>query len=169
MRILGVDPGTLVLGYGIIDGQGDDISLVAYDALRCRSNQPMGERLLYLYRSLCDILQQFQPGAMAIETPFVAENARTALAIGKAQAIALLAAATCGIPAFEYSPAAIKYNAASYGNSSKSQVQEMVRLQLNLREVPVPSDSADALAAAICHLRQSHLNTITGTVHDNQH
>lgn len=162
MRILGIDPGTMVLGYGVIDSHGDTITLVTYEALKCRSHSSMGERLFFLYQSLCEVIKEYNPDEIAIETPFVAENARTALAIGKAQAIALLAAASYSIPAFEYSPAAIKYNTASYGASSKAQVQEMIRLQLNLREVPTPADCADALAAAICHLRQSHLNNLTG-------
>ncbi len=162
MRVLGIDPGTMILGYGVIDSHGDAIVLVAYNALKCRSRSPMGERLFYLYRSLCDIIQEYQPDEIAIETPFVAENARTALAIGKAQAIALLAAASNSVPAFEYSPTAIKYNAASYGASSKEQVQEMVRIQLNLKSIPTPADCADALAAAICHVRQAHLNNLTG-------
>jgi len=152
----------MILGYGVIDSQGDSIALVAYNALKCRSRSSMGERLLFLYCSLCEVIKEYKPDEIAIETPFVADNARTALAIGKAQAIALLAAASNSVPAFEYSPTAIKYNAASYGASSKAQVQEMVRLQLNLKEVPTPADCSDALAAAICHSRQSHLNNLTG-------
>jgi crossover junction endodeoxyribonuclease RuvC len=152
----------MILGYGVIDSDGDAVALVAYDALKCRSRCSMGERLFFLYRSLCEVISEYQPDEIAIETPFVAENARTALAIGKAQAIALLAAASNSIPAFEYSPTAIKYNTASYGASSKQQVQEMVRLQLNLKDAPTPNDCADALAAAICHVRQSRLNNLTG-------
>ena len=92
MRILGIDPGTMILGYGVIDSQGDSIALVAYNALKCRSRSSMGERLLFLYCSLCEVIKEYKPDEIAIETPFVADNARTALAIGKAQAIALLAA-----------------------------------------------------------------------------
>ena len=159
---MGVDPGTMVLGYGIIDSQDDEMHLVTCDSIKCRGRSAIGERLFFIYQSLCGVIQKFNPDVLAIETPFVAENSRTALAIGKAQAIALLAAASNSVPAYEYSPAAIKYHAASYGNSSKEQVQEMVRLQLNLKEVPLTSDSADALAAAICHLRQSHIKKLTG-------
>jgi len=162
MRVLGIDPGTMILGYGVIEGRGDIITLVGYDVIKCRSRLPMGERLHFLYLNLCRVIEEYHPDAIAIETPFVAENARTALIIGKAQAIALLAAAASHIPAFEYSPAAIKYNATSYGASSKEQVQEMVRLQLNIKDDPLPADSADALATAICHLRQDHMNNIAG-------
>ncbi len=163
---MGIDPGTSVMGYGIIDCQGDNFTLVACDAIKCNKRRSMGERLFFLYRSLCDIIGKYQPVAVAIETPFVADNSRTALAIGKAQAIALLAAASAGLPAFEYSPAAIKYNAASYGNSSKPQVQEMVRLQLDLEPGTLQPDAADALATAICHLRQAHREAITGGAND---
>ncbi len=159
---MGVDPGTMVLGYGIIDGQDENLKLVTCDSIRCRRRSAIGERLFFIYQSLCEVIKEFNPDVMAIEAPFVAENSRTALAIGKAQAIALLAAASNGIPAYEYSPAAIKYHAASYGNSSKEQVQEMVHLQLNLKNVCLQADSADALAAAICHLRQSHVRKLTG-------
>lgn len=159
---MGVDPGTTVLGYGIIDNSGDQLSLVICDVIKCQSRSAMGERLLFIYQGLCEIIQQFSPDAIAIETPFVADNSRTALVIGKAQAIALLAAASNHVPAYEYSPAAIKYHAASHGNSSKEQVQKMVKLQLNLGHTRLQADSADALAAAICHLRQSHINNITG-------
>ena len=162
MRILGIDPGTIILGCGIIESDDEGISMVMYKAIRCRSGSSMGDRLLYLYTSLCDIIKEYLPDEIAIETPFVAKNARTALAIGKAQAIALLAAASNSIPAFEYTPTAIKHNAASYGASSKEQVQEMVRLQLNLKTAPSPADCSDALAAAICHLHQSRLNNLTG-------
>ncbi len=164
MIIMGIDPGTTVLGYGIIEGRGDDIRLVDYNAIKCPSRSSMGQRLYVLYEALCGVIQKYRPDVIAIETPFVSENARTALVIGKAQAVALLAAAANSVPAYEYSPAQIKYNTASYGASSKAQVQEMVRLQLNLEQTPVPSDAADALAAAICHLRLAHLKKITGEV-----
>ncbi len=136
--------------------------LVICDTIKCRGRLPIAERLLFIYKTLCGIIQKYSPDVMAVETPFVAENSRTALAIGKAQAIALLAAADNSLPVYEYSPAAIKYHAASYGNSTKEQVQEMVRLQLELNNVHLTADSADALAAAICHVRQSHIRNITG-------
>ena len=151
MRILGVDPGTWVAGYGIIDASGDKTSLVACGALVAPANTGIPERLSYLYKQLCDIISRYQPEAVAVETPFVSENARTALAIGKAQAVALLAAANLGLPVYEYPPAQVKLAVASNGNASKEQVQEMVRLHLNLSEAPEPADAADALAVAICH------------------
>ena len=110
-----------------------------------------------LYHGLEQIISRYQPDAVAVEQPFVAKNIKSALVIGKAQAVAILAAANRGIPVCEYTPAQVKQRVANYGASSKEQVQEMVRLQLGLSEVPRPSDAADALAVALCHLCEVHL------------
>ena len=160
MKILGIDPGTLVMGYGVIEGEDDEIAPVDFGALVGPERSPIGERLSYLYNELVEIIQRHQPDAVAVEQPFIAKNVRSALAIGRAQAIALLAAAGKGIPTHEYTPAQIKQRVANYGASSKEQVQEMVRLQLGLAEVPQPNDAADALAVAICHLREIHLSNL---------
>jgi len=160
MRVLGIDPGTVIVGYGVIDGEKDEMALVCYDSLSSRQRSPIGERLSYLYHKLSDIISTYQPDAVAVEQPFVAKNARSALAIGKAQAVAILAAANQGIPTYEYTPAQIKKQVTNYGASSKEQIQEMVRLQLGLAEAPQPSDAADALAVAICHLREAHLKSL---------
>ncbi len=160
MRVLGIDPGTVTMGYGVVEGDNNDLNMVDCGALVASERSPIGERLCYLYRELLCIIENYQPDMVAVEQPFVASNARSALAIGRAQAIALLAAATQDIPAHEYTPAQIKQSVANYGASSKAQVQEMVRLQLNLKEVPHPDDAADALAVAICHLREAHLSEL---------
>jgi crossover junction endodeoxyribonuclease RuvC len=160
MRILGIDPGTLVMGYGIIDSQADDMTLVCYNALTCSQRYPIAERLNHFFDKLSEIITSYQPDVMAVEQPFVAKNVKTALAIGKAQAVAMLAASQQGIPTYEYSPAQIKRVVANYGASSKEQIQEMVRLQLGLAQPPQPNDAADALAVAICHLREVHLQGI---------
>jgi len=160
MRILGIDPGTRVTGYGVIESHGDELAMVDSGALVCSEHLPIGERLSYLYNELQAIIQRHQPDAAAVEQPFVAKNVRSAMAIGRAQAIALLAAASRGIPTYEYTPAQIKQSVANYGASSKEQIQEMVRLQLGLAEVPQPNDAADALAVAICHLREIHLSNL---------
>jgi crossover junction endodeoxyribonuclease RuvC len=158
MRVLGIDPGTKTLGYGIIESQDDEIALIDCGTLVSPQRSPIGERLSYLYEELQKIILRHQPEAVVVEQPFVAKNARSALAIGRAQAIALLAAASKGIPAYEYTPTQVKQSVANYGASSKEQVQEMVKLQLGLAEVPQPADAADALAVAICHLRATHLS-----------
>ena len=157
---MGIDPGTVIMGYGIIESSGDEIALVDCGALGCSERSPIGERLSFLYRELGKIISRYQPDVVAIEQPFVAKNVKSALAIGKAQAVAILAAANEGIPTFEYTPAQVKQRVADYGASSKEQVQEMVRLQLGLSEVPQPPDAADALAVAICHCQEAHLEEL---------
>ena len=168
MRILGIDPGTRVMGYGVVESERDEIAFVDCGALVTNERSPIGERLHYLYRQILEIIARHQPDAVAVEQPFVARNVRTALAIGRAQAIALLAAAGSGLPAYEYTPAKVKQSVANYGASSKEQVQEMVRLQLGLAEAPHPDDAADALAVALCHLRETHLSNLLAGQEERQ-
>lgn len=160
MKILGIDPGTVVMGYGVIEGEGDEIALVDYGAIVVPNNLQTAERLSHLYTELQKVIQRHLPAAVAVEQPFVSKNVRSAMAIGRAQAVALLAAAVEGIPAYEYTPAQVKQRVANYGASSKEQIQEMVRLQLGLEEVPQPNDAADALAVAICHVQEMHVNEL---------
>ena len=160
MKILGIDPGTRVMGYGVVESQEDDVALVAFGAISGSPQSPIGERLSHIYSELQQIIRQHRPDAVAVEQPFIAKNVRSALAIGRAQAIALLAAAANGIPSFEYTPAQVKQRVANYGASGKEQIQEMVRLQLGLAEVPQPDDAADALAVAICHVQEMHISSL---------
>jgi len=160
MIILGIDPGTVIMGYGVIEAKEGEITLIDCSALAAPKRSPMGERLSYLYHRLVEIMSRYQPDAVAIEQPFVARNVKAALAVGKAQAIAILAAANSGIPVYEYTPAQVKQRVTNYGASSKEQVQEMVRLQLGLSQPPQPSDAADALAVALCHLSETHLDSL---------
>ena len=160
MRILGIDPGTAAMGYGVIDTSDDEIDMIDCGALLSKAGPPIGERLSHLYKGLMEIIERYQPDAVAIEQPFMAKNVKSALAIGRAQAIAILAAANRGISTYEYTPAEVKQRVANYGASSKEQIQEMVKLQLGLSEVPQPNDAADALAVAICHVREIHLSNL---------
>ena len=160
MRIMGIDPGTKAMGYGVLESNEGKTSLVDYGVLTPAASASIGERLSYLYNGLLEIISRTQPDAIAIEQPFVAKNARTALVIGMAQAVAILAAANRGITACEYTPARIKQSVANYGVSSKEQIQEMVKLWLGLSKRPEPSDAADALAVALCHLSETQLNHI---------
>ena len=148
------------MGYGVITSQDDEITLVDYGTLTTKARSPMGERLSYLYNRLLEIISQHQPDVVAVEQPFVAKNAKSALAIGRAQAVAILAAANQGIPTHEYTPTQIKQRVANYGASSKEQIQEMVKLQLGLSQVPESSDAADALAVALCHHSEMHLSNL---------
>ncbi len=160
MKILGIDPGTVVMGWGVVEGEDTELALVDFGAITVPEKSPIGDRLYRLYNELLKVIRQHQPDAIAVEQPFVAKNVRTALAIGRAQAIALLVAAGEKIPAFEYTPAQVKLRVANYGAGTKEQIQEMVRLQLGLKEVPEPNDAADALAVAICHAQEIHINSL---------
>ena len=157
MRILGVDPGTMNLGYGVVDGEGE-MHMVDCGVISLPARLPLEERLRSLYNKLSTIIARHKPSEVAIEEPFIGHNVRSAFAIGKAQAIAILAAANQGLPIYYYSPAKVKQQITSYGQSDKQQVQEMVRVQLGLSELPQPSDAADALAVAMCHIQQRSLN-----------
>jgi crossover junction endodeoxyribonuclease RuvC len=160
MKILGIDPGTVVMGYGVIESEAEEIALVDYGGIVVPEHYRIGERLNHLYQAILKIIQQHKPDVVAIEQPFVAKNVKSAMAIGRAQAIALLAAASQKIPTFEYTPAQVKQRVANYGASSKEQIQEMVRLQLGLAETPQPNDAADALAVALCHVQEMHVNEL---------
>ena len=161
MRILGIDPGRAIMGYGVIESEDDEITLIDYGTFRSRARSPIGERLSYLYNELLKVILRYQPDVVAVERPFMmARNVQSALAIGEAQAVAILAAANSRIPSCEYAPTQVKQSVAGYGASSKEQVQEMVRLQLGLSQVPQPDDASDALAVAICHVHEIHLSNL---------
>ena len=160
MRVLGIDPGTLNMGYGVVDEDAGEMAMVDYGVVSLSSKIPVEKRLSALYKKLVEIVALHQPDEVAIEEPFVADNRRSALAVGRAQAIAILAAANKNLPVFRYLPTQVKQQVTDYGGSGKEQVQEMVRLQLGLAERPEPSDAADALAVAICHLHQKHIEVL---------
>ncbi|MFW6118691.1 MAG: crossover junction endodeoxyribonuclease RuvC [Chloroflexota bacterium] len=157
MCILGVDPGTINLGYGVVDGE-EEMHMVDCGVIKSPSRLSMEQRLRSLYSELSKIITKHKPSEVAIEEPFIGNNVRSAFAIGRAQAIAILAAVNQGLPIYCYSPAEIKQQITSYGQSDKQQVQEMVSVQLGLSELPELSDAADALAVAICHIQQRRLN-----------
>jgi crossover junction endodeoxyribonuclease RuvC len=160
MRVLGIDPGTLNMGYGVVDEEAGEMAMVDYGVVSLSSKVPVERRLSSLYKKLVEIVARHQPDEVAIEEPFVADNRRSALAVGRAQAVAILAAANKNLPVFRYLPTQVKQQVTDYGGSGKEQVQEMVRLQLGLAERPEPSDAADALAVAICHLHQKHIEIL---------
>jgi len=157
MRILGIDPGTVHLGYGVVDGE-QDIHMVTCGVISLPSRLPVEARLRSLYDRVGTVIAEHKPNEVAIEDPFVGHNIRSAFAVGRAQAVTILAAANQGLPIYNYSPAKIKQQITGYGQSDKQQIQEMVRIQLGLTDLPQPSDAADALAVAICHLQQSRLD-----------
>jgi crossover junction endodeoxyribonuclease RuvC len=161
LRVLGVDPGTLNMGYGVIEERGgNSITMVGCGVICVPQKMPVEERLCILHEGLVKMILEYMPEEVAVEEPFVAGNARSALAIGRAQAIAMLAAAQSKLPVYRYMPTQVKQLVTSYGRSSKEQVQQVVKLQLGVTDLPEASDAADALAVAICHLNQRHLNDI---------
>jgi crossover junction endodeoxyribonuclease RuvC len=158
MRVMGIDPGTVVVGYGVVDSFDGQEKMVVCGVLTAPAKLKQVERLSTLYKALEKLVGRLKPDVVAVETPFVSQNVSSALAIGRAQAVALLVAANKGIPTYEYSPRQIKQRVASYGASSKEQIQQMVKIQLGLDEIPKPSDVADALAVALCHLSEVHVS-----------
>ena len=159
-RILGIDPGTVAMGYGVIDSIDGKLTPVDFGVINTPPRSPIGERLSFLYRRLEEIIDNYRPVTTAVEQPFIAKNAKSALAIGQAQAIAILAASNRKIPVHEYTPTQVKQSVTNYGASSKEQIQQMVKLQLGLAEIPKPNDAADALAVALCHLSETHLRSL---------
>ncbi|MDY6833265.1 MAG: crossover junction endodeoxyribonuclease RuvC [Chloroflexota bacterium] len=160
MRILGIDPGTVRMGYGCLEGEEDPFVAVDFGILSCSSNVPISKRLYYLYRELVQLIANYNPSEVAIEEPFVAKNVHSALVLGQAQATALLAAEEKGIPVFTYAPTEIKQAVADHGRSTKKQIQEMIKLQLGLEICPSPDDAADALAVALCHVRHRDFDAL---------
>jgi len=161
--VLGIDPGLRVTGWGIVGERGDALWSPASGTVATPRAGPTEERLHHIFRGLCAVIERWRPAQVAVEDPFVAQNARSAFAIGEARAIALLAAAQAGLPVRPYAPAEVKLAVAGYGRSDKAQVQELVRVQLGLDAAPQPADAADALAVAICHLLKSRADARMAT------
>lgn len=161
MLVLGIDPGTALCGFGVVEeGEGSDARLIDYGAIATSADLPLPERLRRVHAALTELIARHRPASVAVEELFFARNARTALSVGHARGVALLAAAQAGLPVYEYTPRQVKQAIAGYGSAPKEQVQEMVRLVLGLDFVPEPDDAADAVAVAICHLHSARLNDI---------
>lgn len=158
MRILGIDPGTGILGFGVIDVQSDPakpFKLVDAGVVRTAPHTPHDIRLEDIYNSLTEIIEVTKPDACSVEKLFFTKNITTAMSVAEARGVALLVAKQHNVPISEYTPPQIKQTLTGYGKADKKQVQEMVRLQLGLKEVPKPDDCADALGAAITHALMS--------------
>lgn len=151
MRILGIDPGYAILGYGILDMKGNRFSVVTYGSILTDAGMDMPSRLQVLYDRLSEIIEEYEPEEASIEELFFNNNAKTAILVGEARGVAVLACAKKGLKISEYTPLQIKQALVGYGRADKKQVQAMVKAILNLEKVPKPDDTADALAAAICH------------------
>ncbi|WP_368294397.1 crossover junction endodeoxyribonuclease RuvC [Dehalobacter sp. TBBPA1] len=151
MLILGIDPGTAIMGYGLIEKNGQKLSPVTYSCWRTPSDLPMPDRLRMLYESLEDFLGEYSPDVMAVEELFFNRNTTTAITVGQARGVILLSAARRNIEVFEYTPLQVKQAVVGYGKADKKQIQYMVKAILSLQETPKPDDTADALGIAICH------------------
>lgn len=164
MRTIGIDPGTARLGYGVIDEtEAGDPRAVAFGVITTEAGGDMPTRLCTLFDQLTGLLQEHAPDVLAVEQLFFARNVTTAITVGQARGIVLLAAAKAGIPVVEYSPSEIKHAVAGYGKAGKAQMQEMVRIVLGLASAPEPDDAADALAVALCHAQTAPFLARTGT------
>lgn len=150
MIVLGIDPGTARLGYGVIDTDAGSPAMLDYGIAETLSTDSMPDRLLQIYGNIRQLLATHNPDVMAVEKLFFARNVTTALAVGQARGVVLLAAAEHGLPVREYSPSEIKHAIVGYGKAEKAQIQEMVRIILGLDHTPRPDDAADALAIAVC-------------------
>jgi len=157
VKVFGIDPGSERTGFGCVDSDGRRHCLVRCGAIRVEAGAPFPDRLGAIYRALVTELERCRPDCVAIENLFYSTNVRSALKLGHARGVAMLAAVEHGVPVLEYTPAEIKRAVVGYGRAEKSQVQQMVKLLLRLDAVPSPHDAADALAVAICHLHQSGL------------
>ncbi|MDP2954717.1 MAG: crossover junction endodeoxyribonuclease RuvC [Chloroflexota bacterium] len=164
MRVLGIDPGMARMGYGILEGDQGKLQVLDVGVLSTEAGKPPARRLAFLYQGLSEIIQRHQPSEVAVET-FVGRNLRSALAVGQARGVALLAAAHGGLPVFEYTPMQVKQVVVGYGRGDKQQVQEMLKLQLGLTYLPQPDDAADALAVAFCHIHMAHISQVLGQAH----
>lgn len=157
MRIIGIDPGTGILGFGVVDASKEGLKLVDAGVIKTPAHTPHDERLEEIYDGLSEIIAQNKPESMSIEKLFFTNNITTAMTVAQARGVAMLTGRKAGLPIFEYTPLQIKQTLTGYGKADKKQVQEMVRLQLGLKTAPKPDDCADALAAAITHYLMSRV------------
>ena len=157
MRILGIDPGSKATGYGFIEQRGNRLVHIDNGAIFTRSQDALATRLQKIYQTLCDLIDQYRPDAVAVEQVFMARNPASALKLGHARGVALLAGINAGLPVAEYSALQVKSAVVGYGKAGKNQVQHMTKTLLNLPEI-AQEDAADALAVAICHAHSHHLN-----------
>ncbi len=150
MIIMGIDPGFAITGYGILDYTGNRFKVLDYGVIRTEAGEAFTDRLLVLHRELEVLMGKYKPALMAVEELFFGTNVTTGIKVGHARGVILLSAALAGIPVYEYTPMQVKLAVVGYGNAKKPQVQQMVKVLLNMESIPKPDDAADALAVAIC-------------------
>ncbi len=150
--ILGIDPGVAIVGYAVVEAQGDALRMIVCDVIRTPAGVPLAHRLQHVYHQLGELVTSYHPQEAAMEELFFGRNVSTAIAVGQARGVALLALANGGLSIAEYTPNEVKLAVTGYGAAKKDQVGEMVRILLHLKAVPRPDDAADAAAIAICHV-----------------
>ncbi|HRI03408.1 MAG TPA: crossover junction endodeoxyribonuclease RuvC [Pyrinomonadaceae bacterium] len=155
MRVLGIDPGSETLGWGVVDGSGSKYALVDFGTVKSNTKQPFSKRLLNIYDGVADVMATHSPDVLSVEDTFYAVNVGVALKLGQVRGLMLLLAEQRGLAIAEYAPRLIKQTVVGYGNAEKQQVGQMVKILLGLKEVPKPHDAADALAIAICHFHHA--------------
>ena len=151
MRILGIDPGYAIVGYGVVDYSLNRFSVVGYGAVTTKAGTRFSRRLQDIYDDITTLIEKYKPECLSIERLYFNTNTTTAIDVAQARGVILLAAEKCGVEIFEYTPLQVKQSVTGYGKAEKHQVMEMVKSLLNLNAVPKPDDTADALALAICH------------------
>lgn len=151
MRILGIDPGYAIVGYGVLEYEKNKFYPVEYGAITTRAHTDFQLRLKEVYTEVCAVIDRSRPEALAIEKLYFTTNQKTVIQVAQARGVILLAAAEKGVPVYEYTPLQIKQSVTGYGKAVKNQVQEMTKRILNLPKIPSPDDTADRLAVAICH------------------
>jgi crossover junction endodeoxyribonuclease RuvC len=157
MRVLGIDPGSETLGWGVVDGNGSKYALVDFGTVKSNTKQQFSRRLLNVYNSVAEIMAAHSPDVLSVEDTFYAVNAQVALKLGQVRGTMLLLAEQRGMEIAEYAPRLVKQTIVGYGNAEKHQVQEMVKILLKMKSIPTPHDAADALAVAICHFHHAGL------------
>lgn len=162
MIIMGIDPGFAITGYGIIRYEGNKFNVIDCGAITTSAGMNLSNRLLILSGRLEDLINAYKPGVVAVEELFFNKNIKTALTVGHGRGVAILSAARMGLHVYEYTPLQVKQAVVGYGRAEKAQVQQMVKIMLNLKEVPKPDDAADALAVAICHAHSHRMQDILG-------
>ena len=154
MKILGIDPGTATTGFGVIEKRGPKLTFVDAGVITTSPEHTMPARLSEIYAGLTEIIEHHKPDCMAVEQLFFAANVTTAITVGQARGVVLLAGAEAGLPVGEYTPLQVKQAMTGYGRANKKQIQEMVKMMLGLDGIPKPDDAADGLAIAITHANQ---------------
>lgn len=159
LRVMGIDPGIAIVGFGFIDKNGSKLTPVQYGCIQTEAHTPDEDRLLHVYEGTVQLIEKYKPDTVAFEKLFFNRNVTNAMSVSQARGVMILAATQKGLPIAEYTPMQVKQAVVGYGKAEKRQVQEMIRMFLNLQKIPKPDDVADALAVAVCHAHSYVLNS----------